>query len=86
MDFFMPVLSRFGFLTCSLSFANLLSPFSVLVIPEGEDNFTNILGLIFCGLVREDFIGKGFIFPGCIGYTSTHLTALFLGDPDSREI
>lgn len=52
MEIFMPVLSHFGFLTHSFSFANPLSSFfSVLIIPEREDNFTDTLGLILSGLV-----------------------------------
>lgn len=52
IEIFMPALSHFCFLTHSFSFANPLpSLFSVFVIPEGKDNTTNTLGLIFPGLV-----------------------------------
>lgn len=52
MEVFVSLLSHFGFLAHSFSFANPLAPFfSVLDIPEGEDNFVSTLELIVSGLV-----------------------------------
>lgn len=62
MEIFVPVLSHFGFLTYLFSFANPFSPFfSILIIPEAGRQLHKHVGIL-SGLVREDFIGKGFIF------------------------
>lgn len=68
MEIFMSALSHFAFLTHSFSFANPFSSFfSVLIIPEGVENFTSTLGLVFSALVIFHLPVSlwGFLYPHC---------------------